>query len=105
MDLRSNTEDKGGLQRTWNVSFRFDVVPILGEEVFPYRRFLLEQNNVRGIVGGDSQLLPTPRTNLIILRDITLATNAAFIDKTIDASSSVVETLILIKVNRAEEGK
>ena len=86
----------------WNASFRFDVVPVLGKDLFPYRRFLLEQNNVRGIVGADNQLVPTPCSNLILLRDITLPTNTAFIDQTIDSlisSATIIETLILIKVN------
>ena len=93
-----------GIQRIWNASSGFDVVPVFGKR---YLRIvdshLSRQYSVRGTVGVDSQLLPTSYTNLIMPRDITLATNTAFIDETVDSllsSAATVETLILIKANR-----
>ena len=93
-----------GIQRIWNASSRFDVVPVFGKRHLRIvDSHLSRQNSVRGTAGVDSRLLPTSYTNLIMLRDITLATNPAFIDETVDSllsSATIVETLILIKANR-----
>lgn len=71
------------------------------EDVFPPRRFLLEQNNLRNLRDENDQLRPSIHYNLSILRDMTLFTNTAHLDAAFDrlnSKSSVLDALVLIKV-------
>lgn len=88
-----------------NLGFRFEWIPVLQDTVFPYRRFLIKQNNLRGFMGPEGRLEPTPNYNMSLLRDITLVPNVKEIDAFYSALPSqtvVMDAIVLIKVRKKQ---